>query len=517
MKMMKKVTQLIVVICLMVSCFSMVALAANGKIMFEDPSTATGEILKLKGVIEADDTIGDRSVVMSYDTEYLRFKDGDNVTETADGQLTYQVTGSTAGTRVEFFMNFDVLKEGTTDVLTVSYDVKTASSEAVTCQEGSSKITIAEGTTPVEPEEPEEPSVTTEPGTGTEVEINGVTYTFTDAFATTDIPEGFVEGVLEYDAVEHKIVENTTMGVKLGYMLDAEGVGEFYMYNEEDATFVPFKQITISDTTTIVVLSETEGVVLPSSYQQTTALVNGVSYPAWQDTSQPNYCILHALNNRGEKSLYQFDTVEQTYQRYNTVQAQSPTDEDAKTDGLAGLVTEYFDYVLIGAGALAIIFLLLIIILSVKLYNRNAELDELYDEYGIDLDDEPNTAKEEEDMMFIDVQSVLKDKKDAEIEEAVEAAEEIILPDPVELIAEPDDKIEEEKDLVQETLDIPDTEDDIILDLEVVEEESKPNDATSSVKEELHEIAAAISDGKSDSFWGDDLSDFEMDFIDLDD
>ena len=53
MKMMKRIANLLLVVCLAVSSFSMVAFAANGKIMFEVPSTKVGESLKFKGVLNS--------------------------------------------------------------------------------------------------------------------------------------------------------------------------------------------------------------------------------------------------------------------------------------------------------------------------------------------------------------------------------------------------------------------------------------------------------------------------------
>lgn len=76
MKVMRKIATLLLAICLVVPCFSMVSHAAN-RIMFEDPSTAVGQTLELKGVIETDSAMEDREVIMTYDTSMLKFKSGD--------------------------------------------------------------------------------------------------------------------------------------------------------------------------------------------------------------------------------------------------------------------------------------------------------------------------------------------------------------------------------------------------------------------------------------------------------
>ena len=51
MKMMKKLATLLLAICLVVPCFSMVSFAANGAIQFTDPSTKVGESLEVIGKV----------------------------------------------------------------------------------------------------------------------------------------------------------------------------------------------------------------------------------------------------------------------------------------------------------------------------------------------------------------------------------------------------------------------------------------------------------------------------------
>ena len=91
----------------------MLTYAANGKVMFTDPTTAVGETLELKGVLEAANPIEDRTVVISYDVNKLKFKNGENISETTPGQLKYELKGTKSGTRVEFliysFMIFSFL------------------------------------------------------------------------------------------------------------------------------------------------------------------------------------------------------------------------------------------------------------------------------------------------------------------------------------------------------------------------------------------------------------------------
>ena len=227
MKMMKKVATLLLAVCLIVPCFSMLTFAAEGEIKFTDPSTTVGETLEVKGVLEADSSIEDRKIVMTYDTSMLKFKSGDSVKETASGQLTYEATGSAGGSRVEFLMKFDVLKEGTTSITVEDYLAYNTSDQKLSCAKGSSTITIAAGdAAAVNTDDP----TTDEPTTDSEaIEIDGVSYTLSDEFTEEEIPEGFVEATLEYDDAQHKVVMHETSGLYLGYLVDESGEGKFFV------------------------------------------------------------------------------------------------------------------------------------------------------------------------------------------------------------------------------------------------------------------------------------------------
>ena len=496
MKVMRKIATLLLAICLVVPCFSMVSHAAN-RIMFEDPSTAVGEKLALKGVIQTDSAMKDRKVVMTYDTTMLKFVSGDGVTETAAGQLTYEAKGAAGGQRVEFIMNFDVLKEGTTQVKVEDYTVHSTADARLTCEKGYSTIKIAAGTTPAPVVDEDEPSE----DVGAIVEVAGETYTFTEEFESSDIPEGFVESTLEYAGTNYKVVAQEETGLYLGYLVNASGEGKFFLYVPENATFAPFVQMEISDSTVITFLSNVDDIVLAEPYEMSQAEINGSTFPAWQNTENTDLWILYAINNQGETSLYQFDSVEGTYQRFEkpVVEEEEELSFMAKLDEMLG---EHINTVIYVIGIGFILLLVLVIVLSVKLYNRNAELDELYDEYGIDLFDDEVVEKkaDKQDSRIIN----LDEEEDFDYETEYESEDEE--EDTFTLISE-----ETEDDIVIAELDEVEADEAVEDDeeVEVVEEIQDPEDAIKAVAAEIE---------KDEKYWDDDDDiDFEMDFIDLDD
>lgn len=416
MKMMKKIATIVLAICLFVSCFSMMAFAADGKIMFTDPQTKVGETFEITGVVQkTSGNFGKIEIAMKYDAEMLKFVKGDGITESQSGKLTYIGDATNdVGERKEFKFSFEALKEGTTKIEITSATIKNVSGTTLDYTKGSSSITIAagEGT-----QNPTNDPVTTTGDDGATVEVQGQSYQIVSEFPESAIPEGYEVTTMEYDLKEYKVVYNEEFGLNLAYLVNEEKAGAFFMYVESDATFAPYKAIEISDSTTIVLLTEVEEVILPKTYTKTTVVMDNFDFPAWKAEDAGEFCVLYALNNYGEKALYQLDNAEGTYQKFIAPEVTDEILDDSFIGKLSDLLQNHLDYVILGTGLGFLLLLIVIIILSVKLYNRNAELDELYDEYGIDLDD-----KTEEDVV-LDVEDEEDEIDDIEYEEEEEEEE----------------------------------------------------------------------------------------------
>lgn len=376
MKIMKRLALACLCICLAVPCVSAFVYAASGKIMFTDPETKVGETVEVKGVVQADaGTVGDVTVNMSYDTSMLQFASGDGVTETARGKLSFTGTGNSA--RLEYFLQFQVLKEGSTKITVDAVDAKTGDGETLECALGTSTLTIAAGNGT-------ETSTKVTSGSDAQVEVNGMTYTVAATIPKDQIPTGYTEGTIQYAGQTISVVNGSSNGLTLAYLLDASNTGDFFLYQAEDATFVPFEQLSISDATTIALL--TSGAPsLPEQYVSTTITVSEKEFPAWQDSKDSNGYLLYAINQAGERGFYRLDAKEGTYQR---VQIENTDEKSTGNFSLGSLLDGSMKFVTFAVIGLVMILLLIVVIMAVKLYNRNAELDEIYDQYGIDWDEE---------------------------------------------------------------------------------------------------------------------------------
>ena len=482
-------------ICLLVACFSMSAFAADGKIMFTDPQTKTGETFEVTGVVQKTaGNFGKIEIVMKYDTEMLKFTSGDGVTESEAGKITYIGDATNdAGPRKEFKFGFTALKEGTTKIEITSATIKNVSGAVLDYTKGFSTVTIAKG------EETANTTTTTTTTTATDVtvEVNGESYKIANEFPEDAIPAGYEAATLDYDMVDYNVVYSEEFGLYLAYLVNEENAGAFFMYVEADATFAPYEEIEISDSVTIALLSDVTDVVLPEEYKTTSVVLNNHEFPAWQTENADGFCILYAINNHGEKSLYQLDNTEGTYQRFVAPEVHEEFADDSLIGKLSSLLENHLDYVILGTGLGFLLFLLIIIVLSVKLYNRNAELDEIYDEYDIvgsdnteddvelDLDEEEeeDITEEEIDQAALFVQEGMKELTEESLDEVA-----------------PKTEVESTREIV----------------LEIPEESKKKSseEVEESLGKALEEVAA--QEEKEDIF-DDDFENFSVDFIDLDD
>lgn len=392
MKKMKRILTLILTVCLMLPCFSTVSYAADGIIFFDDLETSVGETFTIKGtVVTTNDVIGEATVQMTYDAQYIRFMEGEGVTKNGDGNLTYTGKGDGKSDRVEFSMKFQALKEGSMRMEQGTATVKNKAGKTVACESGYSAIKIGEG----------DPSLITTPVEGN-IEINGASYGISSGFSEAAIPTGFVSADVTYQNQTYPGIKHEASGIQGLYLTNSEGTGAFFLHNTSNDTFYPCEQIIISNDTSIVVLGDISDVQLDKrKYVEATMSINGIDFPAWYMPDREGYYAIYALNSNGEKAVYLYDSKEHTYQRTESKSLTSTENQEtsdtakSKTEKVFAFISDNLLWFLVGVACVAVIGLILIIVLAIKLRNRNLELDDLYDEYGIDLDEpvESNNGK----------------------------------------------------------------------------------------------------------------------------
>lgn len=477
MKIMKKIAAVMLALCLTIPMYSVMSYAASGRVSFTDLQTKTGETVEVACALRAGSgSLESFNITLKYDPTSLSFQEGNGVTKEYDGVLKFSGKGDGTN-KIRFTMKFQALKAGTTKIEVTDSTGTVTGGETVECVNGNSTIQIAEGTNPpaATPEQPQGEN-------GGEAAQNGITvsgksYQFSEEFASTSIPVGFVETKLSYDGGERKFVRQENGSITLGYLVDAEGKGDFFLYNEEDATFSPYVQVTVSPSASIVLLEKSKGVKVPSGYQEVKLTVNEHEFPAWQDKEHDGFYLVYAMDSNGTKGFYQYDTTQESYQRYvenETAQADKTT---AKVSKLNSFITENLSMVILCTGLGILLLVIIIIILAIKLRHRNLELDDLYEEYDIDVEDLDDEEEDDKLVSFTEEEELTKELPAEEQDEEDFFEEEF------------DNGFEgEEEDFLED------------FDSEDLDEEDFDDD----------------DDDFEDFDFDDDDDDFDMDFIDLD-
>ena len=392
---MRKIKKLVVTflaICLMCPGLSVITEAATAELRFADPSTTVGAEVEVKTKLSSVSSLQSMEATLTYDKSELKFISGDNATA-KDGTIKISWTGT--GTTAEFNLKFQALKEGTSNIEVSSATGTATDGSTLEITQGSSAVTIGAGDPSLikdDTEDQSEDSKTTV-ADGPVVKVNGKKYVVGSEFSEELIPDGFKKGEMTFEGSKYTVITQEASGINAMYLTEkSSGDSDFFLYNSDDGSFSPFEEVEIAKDRYIIPLMNDGKLKLSSRYQKTTLTLNGKEFDTWQDTKDAEYYIVYALNSDGEKTTYRYDTTDGTYQKYSPESQGTTSGNRNNGKGLWGkilnFVEEFLDIVVIIAIALFLLVLLMFIVTAIKLRHRDLELDDLYDEYGIDMDEE---------------------------------------------------------------------------------------------------------------------------------
>lgn len=393
---MKKVKKIIVsflLMCMLCVGMTCVASATTAEFRFSDPQTSVGAEVEVTAKVSSARALNTIQATLSYDKTKLRFISGDDATG-GDGTITISRNDENAGTSMEFNLTFQALDEGTTSIEVAKVDGIDNNGVALEVTSGSSSVSISEGDKSLIQEED-----TDLVADGTEVKIGKTKYIVTDDFSDTIIPDGFVRDTLKFEGTDHQIIKQESSGALAMYLTPEKGGdADFYLYDSDTGSFSQLEVIEVAKGRYIIPLSDDGKLSLPDQYQKATLTLNGKEFDTWQDTNDAEYYIVYAMNSDGEKTTYRYDTTDGTYQKYTpSVGSASSGTTTNNGKGIWGkilnFVESFLDIVVIIAFVLFVVLLIAVIVTSVKLHYRDLELDDLYDEYGIDMDEEEEEKK----------------------------------------------------------------------------------------------------------------------------
>lgn len=380
MKSLKKIGILLFAVCFLMLYPSVSVHAAEGTLQFSDPTAKVGEDVTVKAKISTGgEAIGDGFVTVTYDKAALEFVSGTNATG-GDGTVKLEATGDGTVSELEYTMVFKALKEGATKLEVSDYTSYLYSDETLNLTTGDSTVTVEAG----DGTSSESLAGTNAVATGTgSVEIDGVTYTIYNDFSDALVPDGCSRTTMEYNGETVNAILQETSGKYFVYLVEGDKDPVMALYNEKDNSFAITEMVSITDSSYIFLLGTNDGKGLPSQFKKTKLTVGTLTFPVWQNSESEDFYLMYAMNESGEESFYQYDTKDETYQRYpvTDVKEKSTSSSTTLINKVKNFLQDQVLIVVAAAWAVILILIIIIIVVGVKLRRRNEELDEFYDEH----------------------------------------------------------------------------------------------------------------------------------------
>lgn len=136
-------------------------------------------------------------------------------------------------------------------------------------------------------------------------------------FTLVTIPEGFEESTITYNNEATKVLKGIAKPLIIICLADDEkGTNvKHYIYNQESGDVTPMVNISCVQKMYTVVPTP-ENFEVPKGYTETEIDMDGNKIKAWIKSENSDFCLIYAMNWNGDTSLYEYDKVEKTMQRF---------------------------------------------------------------------------------------------------------------------------------------------------------------------------------------------------------
>ena len=397
-KFMKKFSGLFLALSFMVLVLPFTAYAAEGKLQFSDPTCAAGENVDINvRVITQGNNIGAYNIKVKYDPKMLKFEQGDNAS-VSDGIVTITYNGGNVPDTLHV-LKFKALKNGETKLSVEGYEAKISSGEALTLTTGTSAVKI-EGGTPVETDDEDTAESTENLDSEVEVIYNDNVYKLVSDFSDSDLIEGFEKTYTEFDGHKVGAMANEVTGQHIYVGLDENGEKVYLFEDNESHTLRLTENVPINRGVSIFIMDYPEDDKMPEHIKPTTMTLNEKKFMIWNNIKNQDFYYVYAFSNQGTKGYYEYDSVENTYQRANIADFVIEEKVEEEQSPLMEILSDNILIILIAAASLMIILLIIIIVLSVKLHKRGKKMKEIgvYDDvsYDEEITDDVNDYDEDD-------------------------------------------------------------------------------------------------------------------------
>lgn len=260
-----------------------------------------------------------------------------------------------------------------------------------------------------------ETTETPEVSDGNTVTVNGTAYTISENFAAENIPADFSETTVNYQGTDYRGVSYDKGSVVMLYLVQdgaEESTGSFFVYDSTRDTLYPFVKMVNGEHYVIALLAPVD-YTMPDTMQQTQlTLADGSLVTAYQETQEEGseveseFYTFYGVNSDGTEGWYQYDSMEETYQRVNTgttVSSDGLQDEDAAylQEEYLALSEKYKKEKAFSRTAIGVLIFFLavmaVILINLLLHRRGDDEEDLEDDDDID-----DTAVESDEIAGIE-------------------------------------------------------------------------------------------------------------------
>lgn len=295
-----------------------------------------------------------------------------------------------------------------------------------------------------EPATEPETETETEPVKDTTVTIDGKEYVISKTFPEDEIPDGYTAGTLDISGDTIETVTNDVVGLNLVYLTDADENGAIYIYDKETKTFekyIAFK----SGKNVYVYLDASHASEKPEGMAETKCEIQGNEVKVYTPDKDSEFVYFYAVNSKGERIWYVYDTVEKTIQRSNNTSSQPAIsddnmqkeldslkqDNDKLTESKESLIKGRNITFIAGGVVLAALIVLVVVLAAHKSEEKHSVVIPDEDDYDYDNEDDDSqsdNAQDEPDALLAaaeeNTESGSAEEEQAATEEPVQDTEE---------------------------------------------------------------------------------------------
>lgn len=170
------------------------------------------------------------------------------------------------------------------------------------------------------------------------------------------VPAHFEKTTIKVNDKDVLAYENKTLKLKIVALKDDKGNIDFYEY--QDNNYKLYNQITSGNVTIHILTDEKQ---IPKNYKSYKLKIDNKEYTGYKLNKKDDFFLIYGENvETGRKSLYNYDEVEKTVQRYNKVDTKNSVNNSNQEK-----------YIILGL--LGLVLLLLIILLGLLNNNKSSK------------------------------------------------------------------------------------------------------------------------------------------------